>query len=61
MAGAIVRATPLVLCGLGIVIAWRARMYNIGGEGQYVLGGVCGAWSAASFTGAPEGLQPFLI
>ena len=56
----LVRATPLVLCGLGIVVAWRARMFNIGGEGQYVLGGVCGAW-AASFTGAPPGLQTFLI
>ena len=57
----LVRATPLVLCGLGIVIAWRARMYNIGGEGQYVLGGVCGAWAASSLAGAPAGMQTFLI
>lgn len=56
----LVRATPLVLCGLGIVIAWRARMYNIGGEGQYILGGVCGAWAASLFSVAP-GLQTVLI
>lgn len=44
VARSLVRATPLVLCGLGIVVAWRAKMFNIGGEGQYIIGGVCGAW-----------------
>lgn len=46
VARSLVRATPLILCGLGITIAWRAKMYNIGGEGQYVLGGIAGAWMA---------------
>jgi general nucleoside transport system permease protein len=38
-----VKATPLVLTGLGMVVAWRAGMYNIGGEGQFVVGGLAGA------------------
>lgn len=38
--------TPLLLTGLGVVIAWRAGMFNIGGEGQYVVGGLTGAWIA---------------
>jgi simple sugar transport system permease protein len=46
LARTFVRATPLVFCALGIVVAWRARMYNIGGEGQYVVGGICAAWAA---------------
>ncbi len=39
----LVKWIPLVLTGLGIVIAWRGGMYNIGGEGQFVVGGVSGA------------------
>lgn len=38
-----VKAVPLCLCGLGMVIAWRAKMYNIGGEGQYLVGALLGA------------------
>ncbi|NJL03379.1 MAG: ABC transporter permease [Chloroflexaceae bacterium] len=32
------KATPLLLVGLGIAIAFRARMINIGGEGQLIVG-----------------------
>ena len=39
-----VKATPLLLTGLGMVVAWRAGMYNIGGEGQFVVGGIFGAF-----------------
>ena len=46
VARTIVRISPLLLCGLGVTVAWRAGMYNIGGEGQFVVGGVCGAWVA---------------
>ena len=42
----LVKMTPLVLTGLGAGIAWRAGMYNIGGEGQFILGGVGSAWVA---------------
>jgi len=38
-----VKSTPLLLTGLGMVVAWRAGMYNIGGEGQFIVGGLCGA------------------
>ena len=62
MARTLVRATPLVFCALGIIVAWRARMYNIGGEGQYVIGGVCGAWVAKSCAGlAPGLLNPMIL
>jgi ABC-type uncharacterized transport system permease subunit len=35
-----VGATPLVLMGLGLAIAYRARLFTIGAEGQFVLGAV---------------------
>lgn len=38
-----VKTTPLLLTGLGMVVAWRGGMYNIGGEGQFIMGGIFGA------------------
>ena len=35
-----VKATPLVLCGVGLAIGFRAGVWNIGAEGQLLLGGV---------------------
>lgn len=32
------RATPLILTGLAVAVAFRARLYNIGAEGQLYLG-----------------------
>lgn len=43
VARTLVRTCPLLLCGLGLTIAWRAGMYNIGGEGQFLMGGLGGA------------------
>ena len=32
------RATPLILTGLAVAVAFRARLYNIGAEGQLYAG-----------------------
>ncbi|MBX3110828.1 MAG: ABC transporter permease [Fimbriimonadaceae bacterium] len=40
------RATPLCLTALGMAVAWRAGMYNIGGEGQYLVGALAAAGAA---------------
>lgn len=39
----LVRATPLILCGVGLCLAWKAGMFNIGAEGQYIAGGIAAA------------------
>ena len=44
IANTLVRSCPLILCGLGIAVAWRGGMFNIGGEGQYLVGAVAGAY-----------------
>jgi simple sugar transport system permease protein len=57
----LIRACPLTLAGLGIVIAWRAGVYNIGGEGQYVLGGIGGAFVAQAMGFAAGSTVPILV
>lgn len=55
-----VKMTPLLLTGLGMVIAWRAGMYNIGGEGQFVVGGLCGATVAKFAMTSPASVPPLI-
>lgn len=38
----ILRATPLLIMGLGLTVAFRGRVWNIGGEGQYFIGALAG-------------------
>jgi general nucleoside transport system permease protein len=57
----IVKTTPLVLCGLGMVLAWRAGIFNIGGEGQFLIGASSGAGAAILFQNVTGGLQNPLI
>jgi ABC-type uncharacterized transport system permease subunit len=39
----LLKATPLLLVALGLTVAFRARVWNIGGEGQYHIGALLGA------------------
>jgi len=41
--------TPLILCGLAVAFAFRCGMFNIGGEGQYLVGSIIAVWIASSF------------
>jgi simple sugar transport system permease protein len=38
-----VKATPLALIALGLAVCYRSNVWNIGAEGQFVLGAVCAA------------------
>jgi general nucleoside transport system permease protein len=44
-------ATPLILVGLAVAFAFRAGMFNIGGQGQYTVGGIVAVWVGSSFSG----------
>lgn len=48
-----VKATPLLLVGLGIVIAFRANVINIGGEGQIIAGALMATWFSITFRAWP--------
>lgn len=53
IADTIVKATPLLLVGIGICIAFRAGVINIGGEGQMILGGLSSIALGLAFPDAP--------
>lgn len=45
----LVKATPLLFVGLGICIAFRASVINIGAEGQIIAGALMGTWFPLTF------------
>ena len=49
----LVKATPLLLVGLGICIAFRASVLNIGGEGQIIVGALMATWFSLQFRAWP--------
>jgi len=50
------RATPLILTGLAVAVAFRARLFNIGGEGQLYAGAL-----AAVAVGGLHGGSAFAV
>jgi ABC-type uncharacterized transport system permease subunit len=54
------RATPLILTGLGIAIAFRAGLFNIGAEGQYWVALMAATWVGYHFTTLPGWLHAVL-
>jgi ABC-type uncharacterized transport system permease subunit len=45
--------TPLILTGLAVAFAFRAGLFNIGGQGQFIAGSIAAVWVGASFAGMP--------
>ena len=43
------KATPLLLCAIGIAIGCRASVWNIGAEGQFTVGAIAGGGVALAF------------
>src|SRR3954467_6278621 len=49
--------TPLILTGLAVAFAFRCGLFNIGGQGQYIVGSVFAVWIGSSFSGMPAVLH----
>ncbi|SEQ44346.1 ABC transporter permease [Thalassovita taeanensis] len=49
-------ATPLVLAGLGLALGFRAGLFNIGAEGQILMGGMAAVIFGFSFAGLPSAI-----
>jgi simple sugar transport system permease protein len=49
--------TPLILTGLAVAFAFRAGLFNIGGNGQYIVGAIVAVWVGSSFAGMPSFLH----
>ncbi len=41
-----IKAVPLILIALGLAVCFRANVWNIGAEGQFVVGALAGGWVA---------------
>jgi general nucleoside transport system permease protein len=53
----LLQATPLILVGLAVAFAFRAGLFNIGGQGQYTVGAIVAVWVGSSFAGMPAVLH----
>jgi simple sugar transport system permease protein len=51
---------PLILTGLAVAFAFRCGLFNIGGLGQYLVGGYIAVWVGSSFAGMPSVLHIIL-
>ena len=56
LAALAVKAAPLVMMGAGLSLAYRANIWNIGAEGQFILGATCGGGVALALPDAPAAL-----
>jgi general nucleoside transport system permease protein len=45
----LIATTPLILTGLAVSFAFKCGMFNIGGQGQYIVGASIGVWVGTSF------------
>lgn len=51
------KSAPLILTGLAAVFAWKIGVFNIGMEGQMIVGGIAGGIAAVYITGLPAPLH----
>lgn len=58
-----VKATPLVMIAIGLSLCYLANVWNIGAEGQFIMGAVCGSWLAVvtNGTGAGHWVLPAML
>lgn len=50
-----VKATPLVMIAIGLSLCYLANVWNIGAEGQFLIGAVAGSWLAVKTHGSDAG------
>ena len=50
-----VKATPLVMIAVGLSLCYLANVWNIGAEGQFLIGAVAGSWLAVKTQGTDAG------
>src|ERR1700735_5147363 len=50
-----VKATPLVMIAIGLSLCYLANVWNIGAEGQFLVGAVAGSWLPVKTNGTDAG------
>lgn len=57
----LLKAAPLILIAQGLAIGFRARIYNIGAEGQLIAGAICGGGVAIALNDASGALRSLTL
>lgn len=58
----LVKATPLLIMAIAVSVSFRCQVWNIGTEGQFMLGAVFSSWVALTFSALPVViLVPFTL
>ncbi|MHB1461366.1 MAG: ABC transporter permease [Armatimonadota bacterium] len=57
LAESTLRAIPLAICGLAIAVGLQAGVFNIGVEGQLLVGGLCAGMMGIAFPATPSWLH----
>jgi len=47
----VIKAVPLIFTGLAATFAYKCGVFNLGAEGQFVMGAVVSIWVSTMFTG----------
>jgi simple sugar transport system permease protein len=56
----LINTAPLILVGLAVAFAFRAGLFNIGGQGQYIVGAIVAVYAGSSWDGLPGVLHVVL-
>mgnify|MGYP000377262660 CR=1 FL=1 len=57
----VVKSVPLILTGLAVYVPLRAGLWNIGAEGQLLLGALAGTWVGVNVSLPPVALLPLMF
>jgi general nucleoside transport system permease protein len=57
----LLKASPIMLCAVGLAIGYRANVWNIGAEGQLIMGAIFGGGVALAFHGSTSPLVLLLM
>lgn len=57
----LLKATPLMLCALGLAIGFRSNVWNIGAEGQFIIGALAGGAVALFASGLGVFTLPLML
>lgn len=57
----VVKAVPLIITSLGIIVAFKMKFWNIGGEGQITMGALGASWVALNMSPQTPSLLMILL
>lgn len=50
----LVKTSPLLFTGIAVAFAFRGNVFNIGAEGQFIMGAIVAAWAGVYLAGLPS-------